>query len=145
MTRTNRAMSEPPILDGTESAARPVPPELQAWLAEQIPGQGGVPRMPRHGYGPIAGLAILIASAAPVVGIGYVALEHLAHRAPVAPIAAKAAPDEIACRAPERPGEQLAVFFRHDAGRVVWRCISSRDWDVMPPAAKPDPKDWRPM
>lgn len=125
MTRTSRHVPEPPRLD-------------------PLPDHHGDPMdAPRHGYAPVVGLAIFIASAALVIGGLVLAVRNTQTSDPVA-LAAPAGTD-IACRAPARPGEQLAVFFRHERDRVVFRCISSRDWDVMPRSLPPEPKDWRPM
>ena len=124
MTRTSRQIPEPPKLD-------PLP--------DHHGDPMDAPRVPRHGYAPLAGLAILIASAAVMIGGLWLASRAGQQPAPPAAIAAPPAAD-IACAAPARQGEQLAVFFRHDGNRVVFRCISSRDWDVMPRPLPPSPQ-----
>jgi len=98
MTRTSRQIPEPPKLD-------PLP--------DHHGDPMDAPRVPRHGYAPLAGLAIFIASAALVIGGLVLAVRNTQTSDPAA-IAAPAGTD-IACRAPARPGEQLAVFFRHAA------------------------------
>jgi len=155
MTRTNRSMGEPPVLDplaDTESAARAAVHQEYARHRRHIEGIEGerlpaeLPHLPRHGYGPLAGLAILIASAAVMIGGGVIAVRSDALAALIAAPAAPTVPtsDESACRAPARRGEQLVIFFRHAGDRVVWRCISSRDWDVMPKSAPVQPDAWSP-
>lgn len=126
MTRTNRSMGEPPVLDplaDTESAARAAVAVEYARRRRHIEGVDG--ERLQTGDGPMAMLAAqIIASGMLVVAglIGFAAYKQLDGRISGVGDQVRALADFRSCDGPPAEGDTAVITVRRQGGQLLTRC-----------------------